>query len=174
VSVHRIVPMVLVLAIAGFAGWSLVRADDDQAPVEVRADGPRFDELEEMGEASDLVVDATVVAIDDGRTITDPTDPTAGFTTWLIELEVNETLRGPSRDVVILEQEATLLDGAPIVVNGMKPAELGQRAVWFLVAGDGEQFPYFAVINEQGVLTDGEIHPDWGPAGVDDIRLALH
>lgn len=168
-----LLPAVLVLVIAGFAVWSLADGDDTPEPVDVRADGPRFAELEEMGDASDLVVDATVVSIDDGRTITDPADPTAGFTTRLVQLEVHETLRGTARDVVILEQEATLLDGTPIVVNGLGAVELGQRAVWFLVVGDGEQFPYFAVINEQGVVTDGEVHTDWGRVRADDVRLAL-
>jgi hypothetical protein len=32
----------------------------------------------------------------------------------------------------------------------MEPLEVGDQAVWYLVAGDGSAQPYYAVINSQG------------------------
>ena len=35
----------------------------------------------------------------------------------------------------------------------MQPLDVGDEAVWFLVAGDAETMPYFAVVNRQGRYT---------------------
>ena len=145
------VPALLILGAGVFAAWSLL-ADDDDAPepVAITAAGPRFGSVDEMASAADAIVIATVASTDDGRTITAPDDPDAGIVTRLVELDVLTTLRGPDRDFVIVEEEATLLDGTPVVVNGLEPAPHGATAIWFLVEGDGDQFPYTALVNEQG------------------------
>jgi hypothetical protein len=147
------VPLVLVVGVALFAGWMLVDAGDDPVPpVAVAADGPRFDTVEEMAAASDVVVRGDVVAVEEGRAITDPERPDVGIVTRLLEIRVAATLRGPRHDTIVVEQEAALLDGTPIVVNGLPPVSVGTEAVWFLLEGDGGEFPYAALINEQGLI----------------------
>ncbi len=54
---------------------------------------------------------------------------------------------------VIVEEPAALADGTPVVVDGVQPLDVGDEAMWFLVAGDAETMPYFAVVNRQGRYT---------------------
>lgn len=120
--------------------------------VSVSASSPTFASADEMAEASDLVVEATVIAVEPGRPITDPSDPDAGIITHLLELDVSFVLAGPPTGSVVVEQESTLLDGTPIVVNGVEPFEQGDSGIWFLVADPSGNVPYFAVINDQGFV----------------------
>ena len=53
-----------------------------------------------------------------------------------------------------------LLDGTPVVVDGMTPLDEGDQAVWFLVAGVGESQPYHAVVNAEGRFVEGTIADD--------------
>ena len=152
-----LVPVVLSVVVGVFAFVSLRESDGDTPePLAVTADGPTFDDIGQMVDAVDLVVTGTIVSTDSGRTLTDPGDPTSGIVTRLYRLDVDEVLIGDDTDVdtdvVVIEQEASLLDGTPIVVNGAAPIEIGDRGVWFLVGGAGEEFPYHAVVNEQGYL----------------------
>ena len=54
---------------------------------------------------------------------------------------------------MIVEEPAALGDGTPVVVDGIEPLDVGDEAVWFLVAGDAETMPYFALVNRQGRYT---------------------
>ena len=39
----------------------------------------------------------------------------------------------------------------------MRPLDTGDEALWFLVVGDSEAMPYFAVVNKQGrYVVDGD------------------
>jgi hypothetical protein len=126
------------------------RPTDEVTPLAVSADGPTFGALDELALASDRAIVVVVTAIGPGRSIADPTDPDAGITTQLATAEVELVLLGRSpRGTVVIEQEATLLDGTPIVVNGLAPLRAGDRGVAFLVAGGSEEFPYLALVNEQ-------------------------
>ena len=90
-------------------------------------------------------------AVSDGpRRRPRPIDPDAGFRTRLVELSVERTLAGESPTPLVVEEPAELLDGTPLVVDGMIPLEAGDRAVWFLVAGGSDEQPYHAVVNAQG------------------------
>ncbi len=183
-----VLPIVLVLVIAAFAVVSL-RDDEATAPatapstagaVDIAATGLRFDSLEELLEASDLVVEGRIIAVDVGRAITDPSDPTAGFTTALFQLDVTSSFRGGAGASLIVEQEAALLDGTPITVNGLTPNDVGDTGFWFLVRGPDDAFPYVALVNEQArILVDdtGRIS-DADPAlgefsSADDLRARL-
>ena len=126
-------------------------------PTEVTSDAPRFATLEDMAAASDAVVLAEVVAEADGRTITDPADPERGVRTRLLELEVVEVLVGAVPRPLVLEEEAMLLDGTPVRVDGVAPAGPGDRGVFFLVAGGSDANPHHALVGPQGrFLVDGD------------------
>ena len=109
-----------------------------------------FDSLDELVAASDLVVVGTVAGVADGRVLTAPDRPDAGFRTRLVELDVERTLAGEPPTPLVVEEPAELLDGTPVVVDGMAPLDVGDRAVWFLVAGGSDEQPYHAVVNGQG------------------------
>ncbi len=173
-----LVPGALVVAVLAFALVSLDSGDDDDVePVLIEAAGPTFATIGEMAAAADLVVEATVIADDDGRTLTDPANPDAGLRTRLYQLAVDDVLVGETGDAVLVEQEHQLLDGTPIIVNGLTPHSIGDSGLWFLVVGDSEEFPFTAVINEQGrvlVDTDGTVDTDLLPDGspLDQLRAA--
>lgn len=56
----------------------------------------------------------------------------------------------PEGTVVLVEEEHALADGARLVVDGMRPGRVGDRGVWFLVAGGDPDFPAYALVNAQG------------------------
>lgn len=157
-----LVPAGLVVVCVGFAVW-LLRPDDTRVvePVDIRAAGVRFDDLDALAAGSDFVVDGVVLAVDDGRALTDPSDPDAGITTQLAQVEVLGEVAGDAPGPLVVEQEAALLDGTPIRVNGVTPLAVGDRGLFFLVQGDGEDFPYTAFVNEQGwvPIVDGRVVP---------------
>ena len=64
-------------------------------------------------------------------------------------------VKGPQSATVVVEQEASLLDGTPITVNGVSPLVVGDRGWFFLIDGDGEQFPYTALTTVDGFVADG-------------------
>jgi hypothetical protein len=123
-------------------------------PVELASDAPTFTSLAELVAASDLVVVATVTDISDGRTVTAPDDPAAGIRTRLVRLSVARTLVGQAPRPLVVEEPAALIDGTPVVVDGLEPLRIGEQAVWFLVAGDDVSLPYYAVVNSQGRVVD--------------------
>ncbi|MEM8620447.1 MAG: hypothetical protein AAGF73_12080 [Actinomycetota bacterium] len=150
-----VVPAVLLIGVAFFAVIAIRGGGDDPTRESVTASGPEFSSIGEMAAASDVIVEGTIVAADDGRRITDPADPESGVVTRLYELQVAEVYQGDAGDFVLVEQEDALLDGTPIVVNGMLPHEIGDVGFWFLVVGDSEEFPFTAVVNQQGRLLIG-------------------
>ena len=157
-----IVPVVAVLVVgAGAAAWWL-RDDGAPEPVAITATGPVAATLEELVAMSDVVVEAVVVSVDDGRSISDPADPTAGIRTRLAELDVAVVYAGDAGAgaPLIVEQESALLDGTPVVVNGLAPLAPGDSGFFFLVAGDGDEFPYHALVGDQG----------WIPVVADTVR----
>lgn len=155
--VARIGPAV----VCAIAMWALVAAMLDgrstPEPVDISADGPSFDTLDGLFGAADVVVEGEVVAVDMGRPITDPGNPDAGVVTSLSVLEVSNVFKGSAASRLTIEQEATLLDGTPIVVNGLEANEVGDTGVWFLAQGTTDEFPHLALVNEQSrVLVDGD------------------
>jgi hypothetical protein len=145
--------------------------DDASDPVAIEASGPTFSTLDELVDASDLVVVAEVIDVADGRTLTDPAHPDAGIRTRLVTAEVRTTVVGAAPPTLVIEEEAALLDGTPIVVNGVTPSAPGDRGIYFLVAGDDPDAPYHALVNEQGrYLVEG---PSLVPASDDPLSTAL-
>lgn len=139
----------------------LASRERNRGAVPIEAVGPRFGSIAELVDASDLIVHGTVTEVDDGRTITDPADPAAGITTQLAHVQVDLVLVGQHDGPLIVEQEAALLDGTPVVVNGVAPLDVGDVGYLFLIAGDTDDFPYTALVDEQGwvPVIDGSLAP---------------
>jgi hypothetical protein len=125
------------------------------APVDLPISTPLFTTLAELVSAADVIVVGRVDDVGAGRVFTDPTDPATGLLSQLAQLDVEQALKGNAGGRVIVESEATLLDGTPITVGGAPPPALGERAIFFLVRGTTEEFPHLAVIGPQGQLLVG-------------------
>lgn len=154
-------PLLLIAVASLSALWWLRGDTENETPVSIEAVGPRFRSITELVDASDLVVHGTVTEIDDGRTITDSADPAAGITTQLAQVDVDMVLVGQHDGPLIVEQEAALLDGTPVVVNGVAPLNVGDVGYLFLIRGESDEFPYTALVNEQGwvPVVDGTLAP---------------
>lgn len=121
-------------------------------PVELTSDATNLAGADELAAAADLVVVATVASTAEGRTITDPSDPATGIRTRLATLVVDEVLAGEAPTPLVVEEEAALLDGTAIRVDGRSPAEVGDTGTWYLLAGEGEAFPYHALVGAEGFV----------------------
>ena len=143
-------------------------------PVDLAATEPFFDSADALAEASDLVIVGTVIAVGPGRSISDPADPTAGIQTTVFEVMIDELVRGETvngetvngetahgetvqADALTIEHETGLIDGTPITINGTAPPAIGDQAVFFLIAGDGENFPHFAINTTSGMRPASEL-----------------
>lgn len=145
-------PVLLVIGVAVVATWWILGTTDEPSrePVAIEATGPRFSTVEELVAASQVVVRGTVTDVVEGRTITDPVDPTAGIRTQLAAVDVDVVFAGGDEGPLVVEQEAELLDGTPLRVNGVDPLRVGDTGYLFLVRGDSDDFPFAALVNEQG------------------------
>jgi hypothetical protein len=173
-----IAPVVLLVAVIAAAIAMLQDGGKTPDPVALSADGLTFTTLEALFEASDLVVEGGVDSIESGRTISDPANPDAGLVTSLSSLDVEAVFKGDAIDVIVVEQEVALLDGTPIVVNGLVPNEVGDSGFWFLIRGTSDEFPYVALLNEQArLLVDDQQRvvdaPLIGPVDASQLRERL-
>lgn len=140
-----LLPLVPVLAVVVYLVWAIAGDDAEPRRVDIRSSGPEYATLTDLAAASDRVVEGAVVAIGDGRAISDPSDPSSGITTQLATLDLTRVVKGQATATIVVEQERALLDGTPITVNGVMPLVVGDSGWFFLVDGDGEQFPYTAL-----------------------------
>ena len=135
------------------------------APVDISSDSPAYATLDELLAASDLVVRARVTSTERGRVFGEPGEETA-LESRLVALEVTEVLRGTAPPPEILvEEEGWLLDGSPLIVDGLVPSATGDDAIWFLVdpSDDPQEATPFVTTNSQGryiVVDDQLIGPD--------------
>jgi hypothetical protein len=149
-----------------------VRSDDgEQTAIDIDSSAADHTTLDDLVAASDLVVVATVADVTDGRQISAPADPDAAILTRLLVLDVSDVLAGAASSDVLVEEPATLADGTPVVVDGVEPIDVGDEAMWFLVGGDAETMPYFAVVNRQGRYT--VIGDTLEPASDDPLSRSL-
>ena len=145
----RWAPLVLPLLIAAVVTW-IRWPDSPPEPVDVTSTSPTFDTLEDLVAASDLVVIGVIEDAAVGRAISDPTDPTAGIRTTLYTLQIDTLLAGEAADRVTIEHETALLGGTPITIDGIEPPQVGERSLFFLIAGTTNEFPHHALIGSQG------------------------
>lgn len=147
-------------------GGGLPSSDDDASgtddPVAVTSDARhRFTTLAELSASADLAVAGRVVAVEPGRTFgaVDASGRASdrAVRSQVATIEVEDVV---ARDdavatpepgtVVLLEEEAELVDGTPIVVDGGRPLRVGDAGIWFLSASTDPEFPGFTVVNSQG------------------------
>ena len=171
-----VVPVVAAVALALWSGrddpgavesgsefGSVATSAPTVPPVDLRADtGARAEDVAALVRASDVVVEGTVVAVQRGRAIGSAQQ---GIVTRFVELRVSRVLTGDAGVVgadgsVIVEEEGWLPDGRPVRVNGVEPSAVGDRGVYFLVQGASEEFPYTAVVSDQGRFLVDPAAPD--------------
>ena len=142
---HPVVPLVGIARVVIVAAtWASNRGDtpvDTPEPLRVRATSVYdFSSLDEMGAASDLVVEADVVAVERGRLVGEPGE--GGVISRIVTLAVADVIRGDAAaSTVIVEEEGWLPDGTPIIVDDIEPSVVGDHGVWFLDALDGADLP---------------------------------
>ena len=117
-------PVIAAVAVA----LTSMRGDGEPAAVELPSEGPVFESFDELVAASDAVVVATVAGVSPGRVSTAPGETDAGIRTRLVELSVERTLTGQPPTPLVVEEPAELLDGTPVVFDGMAPLGAGARA----------------------------------------------
>ena len=158
---HPVVPLVGIAALAVVAATWAWRSGDTPAdtpePLRVRATSLYdFASLDEMGAASDLVVEAQVVAVERGRLVGEPDE--GGVVRRIVTLAVTEVIRGDAAaSTVVVEEEGWLPDGTPIIVDDVEPSVVGDHGVWFLDAldaPDGADLSAYLVINSQGRMLE--------------------
>jgi hypothetical protein len=128
--------------------------DPDAPPVAITSSAPRYGSLQHLVAASGLIVEAEVVATVPGRWFGEPSAAggSGRILSRLITLRVDRVLSGPSPEggEVLVEEEGWSEDGAPLVIDGLGAAELGDQGFWFLVAGGDPDTGAYLVVNFQG------------------------
>ena len=75
-------------------------------------------------------------------------------------LSVTRVLRGaavPDGATVLVEEEGWSADGAPLIVDGLRPSQTGDDAIWFLTeVGSEEELRYVVVSAEGRYVIDGD------------------
>jgi hypothetical protein len=105
----------------------------ERRPVGIAVTDPPASDLAGLLDRADLVVVGHVVDITEGRVLSDPVDPTSAIRTQLAQLEVNEVTVGEASDRLVLEEVAALADGTPATVEGVRPSQVGDAGLYFLV-----------------------------------------
>lgn len=142
-------------------------------PVEIHSDAPVYESLGALVAASDLVVVAEVTAEGPGRAISSPTDPDAAVVTHLLQLRVDEVIRGQIDGILTMEEAQSLADGRAVRVDGQPTTLTGERLLLFFVRGDD----YVAIVNGQGRYVLSDVDQIIGPMSllpvdwtVDELR----
>lgn len=111
-----------------------------------------FQDLETMVATSSLVVDGEVTQIDYDAILGESSE------LWRVTLDIETVLFGsPATTPVIFKQELRA-NGRPIIFDGVKPAQVGDRGVYFLRRIEGQSA--YSLINDQGqylVGRDGKL-----------------
>ncbi len=128
--------------------------DPNAAPVVITSSAPRYGTLPQLVSASGLIVEAEVVDSTEGRWFGDPeTSGGSGrILSRLVTLQVSRVLAGPTplENRVLVEEEGWTEDGAPVAVDGLGPAAVGDRGFWFLTPGGDPDVGAYLVVNFQG------------------------
>jgi hypothetical protein len=110
----------------------------ERRPVGIAVTDPPASDLAGLLDRADLVVVGHVVAVTEGRVLSDPVDPTSAVRTQFAQLEVNEVTIGEASDRLVLEEVAALADGTPATVEGARPSQVGDAGLYFLVRDAGQ------------------------------------
>jgi hypothetical protein len=162
------------VVVAAIVAAVVVTQDPGQAPapapttttapepeaVEISSDAPSFTSLDQLVEASDLIVRGRVTDTERGRWFGDGST-SSRIQSRLVTLDVEEVIAGnvPSGELgsLLLEEEGWLEAGAPLVVDGAAPSAVGDEGIWFLVDPGDDTTDALIVVNAQGrYLLDGD------------------
>ena len=174
----RVVGPVAAVLLAGAAALVVSQNDPapedsgSQPPVAVSSDAPRYETLDELAGAADLVVRAHVTRTEHGRLFGDPTSANA-VESRLVTLAVDQTLRGDDPGAgLLLEEEGWSADGAPLIVDGASPTERGDEAIWFLTEVEGPEGRTFITVSSVGryLVEGGDLV---GPESADPLAVEL-
>lgn len=161
--------LAVVIAVgAGLAAWQVgghdrhAEPEEELPPVAVTSDAPRLGSLAELVAGSDLVVRAQVVGTERGRVFGDPGGD-AAIESRVVTLQVTSVLLGPTSGPaapggrILVEEEGWTADGAPLIVDGARPSEVGDDAIWFLTEVGAEEEARYVVVSAEGrYLVDGD------------------
>lgn len=184
-----VVPVVVVVVALTVTAVVAGRSADDRAgrpdvdpapssttepPAEaVDSDAPRYSTLAELRAAADLVVTGRVIDTTRGRVFGDTAAGTA-IRSRVVTVEVTSVVAGtdPGTRSLLVEEEGWLLDGTPLIVDGLAPSAVGDEGIWFLAAGGDPDLGAYVVVNFQGrYLTNGDALR--GAAGDDPLVTGL-
>ena len=164
---------VVTAALVVWSGPDEPAPDEPLPPIEVTSDAPRVGSLEELLAASDLVVRASVVGTDRGRVFG---EGDAAIESRVVQLRVLGVLKGDGAlaggGTVLVEEEGWSADGAPLIVDGLAPSQVGDDAIWFLLrVGQDEELRYVVVSAQGRYLVRGDRLE--GAAGDDPLIAEL-
>jgi hypothetical protein len=136
-------------------------------PVAVRSvAGPRPTMLTELVDRSSFVVIGRVTSVQEGRLVADPGG--GAIRTQVLEVETGAVLAGPDPGRhILVEEEVSLADGTPIVVDGLRPSRQGDEGFWFCIPSPDGDVPYVGAVGVAGRLL---FHR--GDAGDDRLQAA--
>ena len=151
------------------------------AAVYIESSAPRYGSLPQLVKASDLIVEAEVIESVQGRWFGEPSTGGGGgrILSRMATLEVSRVLAGPTplENRVLIEEEGWTEDGAPVRVDGLGAAEVGDRGIWFLTPGGDSEVGAYLVVNFQGrYLFRGDTlegAKPTGSSGAEDYGFAL-
>ncbi len=148
----RWVPIAVALvAVAVGLGVAGARRPEPErpTPVALRSEGPTFRSLDELVDASAVVVLGRVASVSEGRTFAAPRG--GAVRSRVLRLDVGAVLAGPDPGATLaVEEVAELADGTPVTLDGLPPAREGDQGFWFLAASADRSVPYLAAVGPQG------------------------
>jgi hypothetical protein len=171
-----LIGILVVAAALAIGRWRAGAHDTSVRPVRVESTPiETFDSLLTMGQQSDLVIEGTVLAVERGRLVGDPSG--TAIVSRLVTVRIEHVFAGSDAGrnrpgaVLIVEEEGWLDDGTPLLVDEVDPSTVGLRALWFLTDIDVDETPTYVVISSQGRFDRVGNATDSVDGGLDDDPL---
>ena len=162
------VAVMLILGVVAASVWRGVWATGSdgkrQEIVAVRSAGADFESLNDLVDASTLVIIGRAVSVSPGRVFgsaaTDTTNEaswTGGIVSEVVVVQVGAVLagNGDPGPTIPIEEEAMTVDGDPIAVDGLRPTAQGDQGIFFLGRGPDTSEPYYATVSTSGRFIRG-------------------
>ena len=144
--------VVIAVATGGDGHGAASSTTTEPAPVEVSSDAPRLTTLDQLVDASDVVVRGVVTDTQRGRWFGDGSNGPR-IRSRLVTLRVDRVLAGTGVEpgsTVLVEEEGWTEEGAPLVVDGAAPSADGDDGIWFLVDPGDATTGARIVVNAEG------------------------
>jgi hypothetical protein len=145
----RVAAVVVVLGAAAVFGALRAGGEGSERPLAIESSGAMYSSLEQLVDASDVVIIGRAHSVSSGRTFGSADG--GAVRSQVVELEVGAVLAGDTPGAVVaLEEEATTADGRAVVVDGLRPTRVGDQGLFFLVRGADPAVPYYATVSTAG------------------------